>query len=295
MAEILAIEPDALARMIEAASQPGPMSPGERSARAGLPAERPVTSPSRTVAIITLTGVLAPRGSWLLALFAGSALDVFRTSVRAAALAPNVGQILLLIDSPGGDVAGVEEAAAIVRDARRRKPVTAMVDGLAASGAYWIASQAGQMALTPSGNAGSVGVYALHTDVSQANAKAGIVRTYVASAPYKVEMNEDEPLTAAARAHLQTRVNDIHDRFTADVAQGRRVSINTVRDRFGQGRLLGAREAVQRGMADRLATFEEILEETLQAAARGLQAHATDREARERWQLKAELQRPMPR
>src|SRR5215467_9938743 len=97
-----------------------------------------------------------------------------RANVRRALQDPSVRTIDLVIDSPGGAVLGLPETADAIHVANRVKPVRAFVTGIAASAAYWLASQAGSITLTSSGEVGSVGVLDLHADISKALENAGV-------------------------------------------------------------------------------------------------------------------------
>jgi len=207
------------------------------------------------VATIPLKGVMMP-ASGLLALFGiGSPLDRFRSDLRKAAGNPDVSHIVLDIDSPGGLVDHIPETAAEIRAAKSQKPVTAVANTLAASAAYWLGSQASEMVVTPSGEVGSIGVYSIHKDLSQAHAQAGIVPSIIKAGKRKVEGNPYEPLSDEARSGIQEAVDDYYSLFTRDVARGRGVSTSDVRDGFGEGRTLTARRAVSAGLADRVDTL----------------------------------------
>lgn len=207
-------------------------------------AERAPTS----VAIVPLTGSLYPKN---LADFAGR--------VDAAAANADVGHIVLAIDSPGGTYTGTPEAAAAVARARAVKPVSAHIGGLGASAAYWVASQAGTVWMNPSADAGSVGVLAVHMEGSKALEDFGVKATIVRSVPYKAEANMFEPLTAEARDHLQGEVDGAHQEFVRAVAAGRGVSMAKVNADFGRGRTMGARAAVDAGMADKIGSLSDAM------------------------------------
>ena len=87
---------------------------------------------------------------------------------------PSISAIVLDVDSPGGSVFGVEELATEIRAARGTKPVVAVANSMAASAAYWIASQADELVITPGGMVGSIGVLTAHEDISKAQEMAGI-------------------------------------------------------------------------------------------------------------------------
>jgi signal peptide peptidase SppA len=169
--------------------------------------------------------------------------------------------VVLDIDSPGGSVPGTEELATEIRRIRGgEKPIIAQVNALAASAAYWVASSADEIVVTPSGRAGSIGVYTAHDDVSAALEKRGIKRTYISAGKHKVEGNETEPLGKDALAHIQEGVNRSYNRFVSAVAEGRGTTVGKVEDGFGQGRVFFAEALMDRGMVDRIATLEETLE-----------------------------------
>jgi hypothetical protein len=66
---------------------------------------------------------------------------------------------------------------------------------MAASAAYWIAAQADELVVTPSGFVGSIGTYAIHEDWSKFNEDFGVLPTYISAGKYKTEGNPDEPLS----------------------------------------------------------------------------------------------------
>ena len=182
-----------------------------------------------------------------------------RGQLAQAVANPDVGAIVLDVDSPGGTYAGTPETAAAVRAANAVKPVTAVVDSLCASAAYFIASQAGQVVASPSSDLGSIGTLAVHHDFSQQLEREGIHTTIVRDPPFKAEGNPFEPLSDEALAYLQADVSAATAEFHRTVAQGRRVSVGKVAAEFGQGRTVGAQKAVDLGMADRVGTMADIL------------------------------------
>ena len=112
---------------------------------------------ARAVAVLPLYGTLLARqlGAWGQVMFARSMSD------------PAVSTILLDVDSPGGTIYGVDELANKIYKARDRgKSIIASCNPLMAAAAYWIASAADEICLTPSGELGSIGVFAVHEDVS---------------------------------------------------------------------------------------------------------------------------------
>ena len=228
----------------------------------------PVTrsfSSSGAVAVLPLLGVMTPRAGLFQQLFGGVSTQQWTSQLNAMIADPMISAIVLDVDSVGGNVGMITEAAAAMRAGRKKKKIYAVANGMMASAAYWIGSQASEIIITPSGRAGSIGVFAEHTDLSQAADSAGIRTTLISAGKFKTEGNPFEPLTDEATAELQRSVDRIYDRFVSDVAAGRGVRAAKVERDFGQGRLLDAEDALSAGLVDRIAT----LDETIAIAARG--------------------------
>lgn len=241
---------------------------------------------SGDVAVLPLTGVLGQRMDPLLDISGGTSTDRFRREFLSLVNDDRIGAVVLDVDSPGGSVFGVEELSLDIFRARGAKPIIAAVNSLAASAAYWIASAAGEVVVTPGGLAGSIGVFALHEDLSAWLEREGVKVSLISAGKFKTEGNEFEPLADEARAAIQAEVDRYYAMFTAAVARNRGVKPAAVREGFGQGRLVGAQDAVRQGMADRVASLPEVLERLAGRPARRASAAAEtrkplDRRARE--------------
>jgi signal peptide peptidase SppA len=221
-----------------------------------------------SVAVIPVMGLLTHRGAVIDCAETQSTAEL-AALVTEAAFRSEVKAIVLEIDSPGGEVLGGTEAAAAIRDARATKPVVAHVNGEAGSLAYWLAAQADEVIVTPSGAVGSIGVYGVHEDLSIETSARGRKVTYVFAGKYKVERNPHAPLEGAARQYMQSEVDRYYDMFVRDVARGRRVSVDAVRSGFGEGRMLGAKAAVDAGMADAVGTFDQAMRRAAALATHG--------------------------
>ncbi len=225
-----------------------------------------------SVAVIPMYGVISQRQSVMSETSGGTSIEELRGALRQALADPNVSAVVLDIDSPGGSTDGMPEFAAELRQARNgAKPIVAQVDTLCASAAYWLASQCNEIAVTPSGEVGSIGVFAIHEDVSKAADMAGVKTTLISAGPFKTEGNQFEPLTDVARSAMQDQVDAFYSMFLADVAKGRGVSVDDVAANYGQGRTLLAKKAKAAGMADSVSTLEETVSrlQTAKATAKG--------------------------
>lgn len=217
------------------------------------------------VGVVKILGVMTQRGDVIHSAETRSTAAVAR-EVGMLAADTKADAILLEIDSPGGEVYGVPEAWAAIQAAGKLKPVIAHANSQMASAALYLGAAAKEIWVTPSGEAGSLGVYAMHVDESRAIDAEGVKVEFIVAdeSPFKTEGNPYEPLTEDARGQIKKAVNRYMAMFVRDVAKGRGVGVDQVRRDFGQGRMLGPQEAVGVKMADQVGTLEQALRRAAQ-------------------------------
>lgn len=175
----------------------------------------------------------------------GSVAKVFQTMQEDESIA----QIILCMDSPGGEVTGISEFSD--RVSKSQKPVTAYVDGMAASAAYWIASAADRIVMTNTASVGSIGVV---ISVSKSE-DDGTIEFVSSQSPYKRLDYE----SAEGKTEIQTQADAIASIFVETVAENRSTSTEDVLTNFGKGGMKIGRDAVSVGMADEIGTFEDLI------------------------------------
>jgi len=210
-------------------------------------------------AILPLQGVISQKMNLMTHYSGGTSAEIFGAWFDDAMADASVSRVVIDVDSPGGSVYGIAELSRKIFNARGKKPIIAVSNSLMASAAYWVASAADEIHITPGGELGSIGVIAVHVDQSEANKKAGMNVSYITAGKYKAEGNQDEPLDKGAREHMQSRVDDYYRMFVNDVARNRGVNSADVIKNFGQGRVFGADKAISHGMADKKSTIEHVL------------------------------------
>ena len=211
------------------------------------------------VAVVPLDGFLCQKPN---ALTKCGSVTAAEDSVRVnEALAGDntVSAVVWDVDSPGGSVFGMPEAADRLLSLRGRKKVYAVSDPVMASAAYWLARCADKVFASPSSLTGSIGVYVVHDDCSKANDLAGVKPTYISAGKYKTDGNGDEPLSDTARASIQASVDGIYASFVATAAKARGATPAKVRAGFGEGDALPAGRAVGEGLADEVASLADVL------------------------------------
>lgn len=215
-----------------------------------------------SVAVLPFFGIISHRSHAVQDISGpgGVSTERFSKVFQAALNDPNVSAIVIDVDSPGGDVHGVSELADEIFAARDKKKIVAVANSTAASAAFWIATSAQELVVTPSGEVGSIGVFAAHEDHSKELEAKGVKVSLISAGKFKSEGNPFEALGDEARAAMQSAVHDFFDAFVKTVARNRGVSVSEVRNGFGEGRTVRAKTAVSLGMADRVATLEETVQ-----------------------------------
>jgi signal peptide peptidase SppA len=224
--------------------------------RAAVPA---IPNAARGVAVLPVFGILGQRMNLPLQMSGGTSTELLSRDFRHLLTDDRVEAIVLAFDTPGGSCYGTGELATDIRAARGPKPIVACVNSLAASAGYWLAAQCDRIVCTPGGDVGSIGVITAHEDISAAQEKLGVKTTLITAGKHKADGNPFQPLTEQARANLQRRVDECYARFVASVAAGRGVSEATVREGYGQGKLVSATDALACGMVDEIATIDDVI------------------------------------
>lgn len=169
----------------------------------------------------------------------------------------DVKKILLLVDSPGGEAAGVWDLVDQIAAGVKKKPVMALADGMAASAAYAIASAATEIYATQGSNVGSIGVIASHLDQSEYDKAMGLKVTHIFAGAHKADFSPHAPLTEGATSEIVKLVDDAYQLFVSKVAAARDLSEEAVR--ATEARLFTTAEAQSLKLIDGVRTLEQLL------------------------------------
>jgi len=222
--------------------------------------KREVITRVEDVAIIPIVGSLVHRGGFIDSASGIQSYASIRQELLIAVNDPMVNKILLDIDSGGGEVEGNFDLAKLIREVNDTvKPVFAIANGSAFSGAFSLGVAAGDFFMTETGGVGSVGVIIQHVDFSDANKKAGIKVTNITAGDRKDELSSDFPLSKQALTLLQDRVDTLGNIFVEQVAEMRGISKQSVIDT--QAALIFSEQAVNINFVDGIISFDDLLRE----------------------------------
>lgn len=201
------------------------------------------------LAVIPVHGALLNRFPYAFSFATG--YNFIRSQLNAALQDDEVKGIVFDIDSGGGEAAGCMELSDEIREAREIKPSLAIVDSFCASAAYAIGSAATTLVSIPSGVSGSVGVVAMHVNLSKMLENFGVEVTFIWAGEDKIEGNPYEKLSDKARAQIKQRIDLRYGEFVTLVANNRSLSEDAVRET--KARTFTAGEAVELGLIDAVA------------------------------------------
>lgn len=205
------------------------------------------------VAYIPIVGELTPMAEKdICGAYTSEALTEYGY-IAAASMAADadeaVEKIVYQVNSPGGYADGIMTAVTAMRGVS--KPTEAIVEGTAASAAYWLASQTDKIiASSEMVRVGSIGVAVEEYDNTQQLENMGITRRVYTStdAPDK----RLDTRTEDGQQKVVDRLDDMHRVFVKYVADGRGTTAEEVNANYGRGGVLLAEEAMRRGMIDEI-------------------------------------------
>jgi protease-4 len=234
-----------------------------------------------TVGVIAVEGDIvtgkAGRGASPLGRASAIHSDDVQKAFQAAIDDSGVKAIVFRISSPGGSDTASEQILAAVRGAKAAgKPVVVSMGTYAASGGYWIASQASEIVAEPTTLTGSIGVFGGKFALGPALAKFGVdMRGVKVGGDWADAFSSQSPMTAAQRAAFSTWIDGIYQGFVTRVAQGRRLPEARVQE-IARGRVWTGAQAVGLGLVDRLGGFYDAVDEAKRLAGVTGQARLRD-------------------
>lgn len=179
--------------------------------------------------------------------------------LRKARLDKNIKGLVLRIDSPGGSAFASEQ---IYREINAFKatdrPVIVSMGDLAASGGYYIAAPADEIWASPATITGSIGIFGLFPTAPRTFEKLGIGVDGVGTTPLSGELRLDRPVGQAAAMLLQATIERGYEDFLALVAKGRNKTRDEI-DAIAQGRVWSGRDALERGLVDKLGSLDDAV------------------------------------
>jgi capsid assembly protease len=237
---------------------PPPSSGTKRTTAAPSAGQRkPYRVTGDGIAIIPIEGTLVHKSYGLDALSGLRSYMAIRQEFEDAVNDPAIRGILLDVDSPGGEVAGVFDLADLIYQARDKKPIYSVANNDSYSASYVLASAAGRLHVSRTSGVGSIGVVVTHLDVSAADQEAGYKYTVIHAGARKADFHPHAVLSDPARGVLEKEVQRVYDLLVGTVARNRSMLESAIRQT--EAGLYFGGHAIHAGLADREGTLQDAL------------------------------------
>ena len=197
------------------------------------------------------------------------ASDDFVKMIETVRADSAVKAVVLRVNSPGGSVSASEKIEEQLRELRSVKPLIASYGDYAASGGYWISNGCDHIFSNATTLTGSIGVFGMVPDFSR-TAKDVL---HIGVESIKSNKHTDmfftmRPFDKDEYRYMERSIEDIYERFTKLVAEGRDMSVERV-DELGQGRVWTGADALEAGLVDEIGTLTDALQYAAVAAGDG--------------------------
>jgi protease-4 len=217
----------------------------------------------RKVAVVYIEGDMVDGKSQTIPLLGNKMVGsaTIGDTLRKLRTDPSVGAIVLRVESPGGSALAADTLWREIQltNAPGGKPVVVSMGGIAASGGYYVASQATRVFANPATITGSIGIFYGKADVAELLRKIGVGVETFRTAPRADAESIFRPFTDEERTELERKVRQFYEVFLSRVSLGRHLDHDTV-DRLGQGRVYTGEQALNNHLIDELGGLRQALD-----------------------------------
>lgn len=205
------------------------------------------------IALISLRGIISsaePGG------IGETMVEDLKLQLRQAVDDKRVKAIVLVVDSPGGEVTASDAIYEAVRKARDRKPVVVSMGSLAASGGYYVACGGSYVMAHETTLTGSIGVIMQTLNYQALFGKVGLEMVTFKSGKFKDMLSGSRTLSEEEKQYVQGMVMQTYDRFVGIVARERKADEKTLREGVADGRVLSGKDALENKLVDSIGDID---------------------------------------
>jgi len=168
--------------------------------------------------------------------------------------------VILRINSPGGAVGPTQEIYSEIKKLKQSKKVYVSMGSVCASGGYYLAVTGDKVFASPSTITGSIGVIMEQAVVEDLMKKIGVEANTIKSGAFKDTGTPFRKMRDDERKYLQSVIDSIYEQFVNDVAEGRKIPIEKVKQ-LADGRIYTGLQAKETGLIDNIGTFYDVVDD----------------------------------
>lgn len=169
-----------------------------------------------------------------------------------------ISAVILNINSPGGGATASEILVSRIKELSKQKPVYAVISGLGASGAYWVASVTDCILAMKTSIVGSIGIISILPSFADLLDKIGVKVDIAKIGEYKSVMSPFERRGPEDKKHLETILADLFDSFKADVVEKRKIK-DEMLPSIINGDIFSAKKALEFGLIDSIGGIDDAV------------------------------------
>lgn len=215
-----------------------------------------------SLTVIPVHGILVPRRFAIEACDEMMSYELLRTQLTQALNDDGVTEIVLDINSGGGNAQGAFEIAEFIYQSRDIKPIRCVVNFNAFSGAYLIAAACSEIIVSDTSGVGSIGVYSKRLDLTQYYQDQGVkIHTFYRGAR-KIDFHPDSELSEDERTNIENNMESTYQKFINAVAKYRNLTAEAVI--ATEADCFEGQQGIELGLADRMATPQDAINQISQ-------------------------------
>ncbi|MCO8121463.1 S49 family peptidase [Stieleria sp. TO1_6] len=220
--------------------------------------QRETRSQQSGVAVVDIAGPLSRRATWMTELLGLATYEDLTRQVEYATSDASVSVIVLAIDSPGGLASGCLQCAQSIANAAKQKPVVAVIDGIGASAAYFLASGATTIIAAPDSWTGSIGSVFELKSFAELERRVGIQTEVIVTGSMKAAGHPSQPITESVKQYFGDLVGKLGQHFVDHVAKYRRLKPEQMRE-IEAAKIYSADDAESVGLIDGVGFLSDVL------------------------------------
>jgi signal peptide peptidase SppA len=217
---------------------------------------------SASLMIIPVHGILVPRRFAIEACEEVMSYELLRTQISKGLNDDSVSEIVLDLNSGGGNAQGAFEVAEFIYQSRSIKPIRCVVNFNAFSGAYLIAAACSEIIVSDTSGVGSIGVYSKRLDLTKFYEDQGVKIHTFYRGDRKIDFHPDTELSEEERENIDKKMESTYQKFVNAVAKYRDMTVEAVI--ATQADCFEGQQGIELGLADRMASPQDAINQISQ-------------------------------
>jgi len=220
------------------------------------------------ILLLDVSGMILEGPHRILGLFKGvTAPSRVKEELEKAAKDKHIKAVVLKINSPGGTVSAADVILHELKSfkAERQVPVVVCLEGLAASGGYYVAQAGDTIMAYPTCITGSIGVIAMKFNFRGLMDKVGVDTDLVKTGAWKDFWSPFRAASPKEKEMMQQIIEEFYRTFVNVVAEGRKMSLKEVKQ-VADGRIFTAPQAKDLRLVDKIGYLDEAIKEAQELA-----------------------------